>query len=288
MLECFSFMNNVEKIGNRGTFHLVGLGLGQPKDVTVEGLEAIKKSHKIYLESYTSIMIGGVTDLQEYFGKDIIEADRDMVESNTDVILNDLESGDVAFLVVGDPLGATTHTDLILRASSVASNVNIIHNASIINAAAISGLNPNNFGQVVSIPFWEETWKPESFYDKICANFSRGLHTLCLLDIKVKEQSLENLLKGRKIYEKPRFMTVGQAAQQLVQVIENYELNNKEILVSNSSRLVALARVGTDLQEIKLSTLEKATDLDCGEPLHSIIIIGNTNDIEENILNTFI
>ena len=37
----------------------------------------------------------------------------------------------------------------------------------------------------VSIPFWTETWQPDSFYDKICENLSRGLHTLCLLDIKV-------------------------------------------------------------------------------------------------------
>ncbi|KAF8951509.1 diphthine synthase, partial [Haplosporangium bisporale] len=35
-----------------------------------------------------------------------------------------------------------------------------------------------------------------------------GLHTLVLLDIKVKEQSLENMARGRLIYEPPRFMTL--------------------------------------------------------------------------------
>ena len=128
----------------------------------------------------------------------------------------------MAFLVVGDPFGATTHSDLVLRAkelgvphqvleyrpnrSKTAANavVNIhrekvVHNASIMNAVGCCGLQLYNFGETVrcssrfvlicprqvSIPFWTETWQPESFYDKICENLSRGLHTLCLLDIKV-------------------------------------------------------------------------------------------------------
>ena len=34
---------------------LVGLGLGNESDVSVNGLNAIKKSDKVFLESYTSI-----------------------------------------------------------------------------------------------------------------------------------------------------------------------------------------------------------------------------------------
>ena len=30
-----------------------------------------------------------------------------------------------------------------------------------------------------------DTWRPDSFYDRIAANRRAGLHTLCLLDIKV-------------------------------------------------------------------------------------------------------
>lgn len=46
----------------------------------------------------------------------MITADRELVESGADKILPRSEDEDVAFLVVGDPFGATTHTDLILRA----------------------------------------------------------------------------------------------------------------------------------------------------------------------------
>lgn len=38
-----------------------------------------------------------------------------------------------------------------------------------------------NFGETVSIVFWTDTWRPESFYDKIKKNRNMGLHTLCLL-----------------------------------------------------------------------------------------------------------
>ena len=71
----------------------------------------------------------------------------------------------------------------------------VVHNASIMNAVGCCGLQLYNFGETVSIPFWTATWSPDSFYEKIAANLARGLHTLCLLDIKVKEQSDENLAR---------------------------------------------------------------------------------------------
>lgn len=42
---------------------------------------------------------------EEYYGKEVIVADREMVESQVDAILCDADKEDVAFLVVGDPFG---------------------------------------------------------------------------------------------------------------------------------------------------------------------------------------
>lgn len=36
--------------------HVVGLGLGDEKDITVRGLEAVRASSKVVLEHYTSIL----------------------------------------------------------------------------------------------------------------------------------------------------------------------------------------------------------------------------------------
>jgi diphthine synthase len=90
---------------------------------------------------------------------------------------------------------ATTHTDIILRARGLGIPTRIIHNASIINAVGACGLQLYNFGQTVSLVFFTETWKPDSFYDRIKENSNLGMHTLILLDIKVKEQTEENLAR---------------------------------------------------------------------------------------------
>ena len=58
--------------------------------------------------------------------------------------------------------------------------------------------------QAISLVFFTETWRPDSFYSRVAANRSRGLHTLVLLDIKVREPSLESLARGKPVYEPPR------------------------------------------------------------------------------------
>ena len=63
------------------------------------------------------------------------------------------------------------------------------------NAIGACGLQLYNFGQTVSLVFFTETWRPDSFYDRIKENADLGMHTLVLLDIKVKEQSEENLAR---------------------------------------------------------------------------------------------
>eukprot|EP01043_Picozoa_sp_COSAG02_P076804 COSAG02_NODE_16501_length_1078_cov_3.459653_1_plen_100_part_10 len=100
----------------------------------------------------------------------------------------------MSFLVIGDAFGATTHTDLQLRAQEQGVKVSVVHNASIMNAIGCCGLQLYNYGQAVSICFFrgpgtlwpdEPSWRPDSFYEKVAANRQLGLHTLCLLDIKV-------------------------------------------------------------------------------------------------------
>lgn len=63
------------------------------------------------------------------------------------------------------------------------------------NAIGACGLQLYNFGQAVSLPFFTDNWKPDSWYDRIAENAKLGMHTLVLLDIKVKEQSEENLAR---------------------------------------------------------------------------------------------
>ncbi|KAN0081355.1 Tetrapyrrole methylase [Tylopilus felleus] len=256
--------------------YVIGLGLCDEKDITVRGLEAVRSSTRVYLEVYTSILMVDKERLEAFYGRPVILADRDMVETDSDAILHNADKEDIAFLVVGDPFGATTHVDIVLRARAKHIPVRIVHNASIMNAVGACGLQLYSFGQAVSLVFFTDTWKPDSFYDRIKENSDLGLHTLVLLDIKVKEQSEENLARGRKIYEPPRYMSIPQAVAQLLEI---ESLRAQRVLSPQTTLAIALSRVGGDAndQRIVCGTLEELSQQPpevFGEPLHSLVIVG--------------
>ncbi|KAF5395925.1 diphthine methyl ester synthase [Paragonimus heterotremus] len=278
---------------------ILGAGLSSVDDLTVNGLKALKQSDVIYLDMYTSIAPGFLENVKQLTGKDVKLADREFVENGEELIAR-AKDFNVVFIVIGDPLSATTHTDLILRA--VKSNIpyKIIHNTSIMTAVGCCGLQLYNFGVTISVPFWDEFGRPDSFYDKLMWNFSSGLHTLCLLDIKVKERSLENILRDRMIYEPPRFMSCGQAACQLLEISRTRQPLNLPTLSPNCL-VIGLARVGCVDQMIVVSTLEEIgrghsiedaaiptlpTQITeaLGGPLHSLIVPGQIHPVEEEFL----
>jgi len=267
--------------------YLIGLGLGDAKDITVKGLEIVKAADKVFLEEYTSILTGGREELEAFYGRSVIAADRYVVEQDADTILDDASTKDVVFLVVGDPFGATTHTDLVIRARERGIPYKVIHNASILNAAGCCGLQLYSFGETVSIVMWSDDWQPDSFYDKIISNKERGLHTLCLLDIKMREQSVEDMMRGRKVYQPPRFLSANDAIRQLLSISKKRETEGKTELLNQDSICVALARVGWDSQKIAAGKMSTIVDVDMGKPIHSLVIPGHTHFLEIDMLKLF-
>ncbi|KAK3424903.1 hypothetical protein EUGRSUZ_F01641 [Eucalyptus grandis] len=268
--------------------YIVGLGLGDEKDVTIKGLEAIRRCDKVYMEAYTSLLSfglssHGLSNLEKLYGKPITVADREMVEEKADGILAEARSGDVAFLVVGDPFGATTHTDLVVRAKTLGIDVKVVHNASVMNAVGVCGLQLYRYGETVSLPFFTETWKPDSFYEKIQKNRMLGLHTLCLLDIRVKEPSLESLCRGKKVYEPPRYMTINTAIEQLLEVesLQGQDVYNED------THCVGLARLGSEDQMIVAGSMRQLRTVDFGAPLHCLVIVGSMHPLEEEMLEFY-
>jgi len=250
--------------------YVIGLGLESEKDITIRGLEAVQNSKHVFLESYTSILGVDKARLEDLYGKPIGLADREMVETSSDSILDLALHATVSFLVVGDPFGATTHTDLLLRARELNVKVEIIHNASIMNAVGACGLQLYNFGQTISLVFFTDTWKPDSFYDKLKENALLGLHSLILLDIKVKEQSIENMARGRKVYEPPRYMSASTAAEQLLEI----EAIRQEDICTTDSLVVAVSKIGAKNQAIRVGSLQELVHTDLGPPLHSLVLVG--------------
>lgn len=263
--------------------YLIGIGLNDAEDITVKGLNTIKKCKYVYLENYTSILQSTKQELEELYAKEIILASRNLVEKNADEILDKALKEDVAFLVIGDVFGATTHSDIFLRAKQKNIKVKVINNASILNAIAIVGLELYKYGKTTSIVFEDNNWLPETPYDIIKQNQSSGLHTLCLLDIKTAEPKKEDILKNKDKPQEPRFMTIKQAIEILLKI----EDKRKENVFTKDTYCIGIARIGRDDQVIKYAKASELLNQDFGAPLHSLIIPGKLHFVEEEMLKGY-
>lgn len=180
------------------TLYLISLGLSDEKDISLKGLEAIKKCSEIYLENYTSFLQVSKEKLEKFYNKKIILADRDFVESNFP--LEKAKKQNIALLIIGDVFSATTHISLFLEAKKNKIEVKVIHNASILTAIGITGLSLYKFGQIISIPSnYKETSSP---YENFLINHKNNLHTLFLLDLDLEIKDALNYLLSKGLDKK--------------------------------------------------------------------------------------
>jgi diphthine methyl ester synthase len=75
-------------------------------------------------------------------------------------------------------------------------------------------------------------------------------------------------LKDKKIYEPPRFMTIKECVEQLLEI----EHNKKGGAYSEETKCFGLARIGYPNQLIKAGSMKAFLELDMGPPLHSFVI----------------
>lgn len=250
------------------TLYIIGIGLSTEKDITIKGLEIVKRCDTVYLENYTSLLQCSVSDLEKLYGKKIILADRTAAEQKDKEIVKEAKTKEVAFLVVGDPFSATTHIELFKLAKDMKVPIQVIHNASVLTAAGITGLQLYKFGRTTSIPFIEEHPNLETPYNVLKENWAQGLHTLFLLDLK-PEQS--------------KFMTINQA----LEILEKIESCKKEKLISKDTFVIGCARLGSDTAVIKAGPLEKIKKEPFGKAPHCLIIPGKMHFAEEEVVESY-
>jgi len=248
--------------------YLIGLGLGDEKDISVKSLEIVKKCDLVYLENYTSLLQCSNHDLAKFYDKEIILADRKTAENNDEKIIEEARNKDVAFLVIGDPFSATTHIDLLKLAKEKNVKVKVLNNASILTAVGITGLQLYKFGKTTSIPFLDDFPQLETPYQVIKQNRELGMHTLCLLDIKVDQN---------------RFMTIKQA----IEVLENIEERLNEGLIKDNLLVVGCSRLGTNDAIIKSGELSEIKQFNFGKEPHCLIIPGKMHFVEEEMIEQY-
>ncbi len=241
---------------------LIGIGLGNKEDITLKGLDLVKKADKIYLDVYTSKFADSIEVLEKFYDKKIIPAPREILES--DKLVDEAKKENVVLLVVGDALSATTHVDLLMQAKEKNVEVNVVFNASILTAVGITGLQLYKFGKTTSLPFWKENYKPENAYDILKQNKTIGAHTLCLLDITPE-----------------KCMTVPEAIEILLKIEEK----RKENVFNEDTLCIGCARIGCKDEKIIAGKAKELVSKDFGAPLHSLIVVGEMHFVEEEAVN---
>lgn len=176
--------------------YIVGLGLNE-KGISLEGKEAVKKCKKVYLEGYTVEFPYSIKKLEKFINRKITVLKREDVES--DRLIKETKKQDIALLVYGSPLFATTHIGLLLECNKSRVKAKIVYSASIFDVIAETGLELYKFGKASSMPKWQEHFTPDSFLDYVEQNNSIDAHSLILVDIGL---SFKDALKQLEIASK--------------------------------------------------------------------------------------
>lgn len=240
--------------------HLIGLGIGDEKDISLRGIEACKKAEKVFLELYTCPLKIDIPCLEKIIEKKICVLDRKGVEESGKIISSAIEK-DTVLLVGGDPLSATTHSEMILEARKKKIDVEIVHSSSIFTAVGETGLSLYKFGKAVSLPKPQDNYFPTSPYDNILDNLKNGMHSLVLLDI-------------------------GMSAGEGMSLFLELEKKMKGGIFSSDTKIVVCAHLGKG-SLIRYGTINDLQKTDFGEHPHCIIVHAKLNFSEEEFLDSF-
>lgn len=237
------------------TLFLIGIGL-EKDDISLKAINALKECNKIYLESYTSM---GVSKeyLEKLLKKSIEPKDREFFENGSKKIILEAKKENVALLIQGDCLSATTHISILQEAMESKVKTEIIHGISIFTAISETGLSLYNFGKTTSIPFSYKNIKTP--YEVIKSNLEKEMHTLVLLDLNPKEN---------------KFLEANEALKYLVSL--GLEENKKAVICS---------KLGTKEKEIKRGKIKDLIKIKLKYFPQCIIIPGKMHFIEEEFLD---
>ncbi|MBU0635999.1 diphthine synthase [Candidatus Micrarchaeota archaeon] len=244
--------------------YLIGLGL-QPQHLTLEALNAIKGCSIVLLETYTSrYSLGTKEELEQLIEKKVQPVNRKKVEEDFAVILGKAKKENIALLVFGNPLVATTHIQLILDAQKDKIPIKLIPGISILDLVGKTGLDVYKFGRITTIVFQDPQYHPDSFFDVIEKNSANDLHSLCLLDIQSEEDRLMKIPEAIEILEKIA------------------KKKNSTILEKNL--LIGLYSVGNSKEKILSGTARELKKFSSTAKPQSLIVCAALNEKEKESL----
>ncbi len=246
---------------------LIGVGPGNVGLMSIDAIDIVKSCDYRFLEGYTALLPNEQEKKLEVLVGEYDKVMRKDVE-NPKSLLDLAKNSRVALMVVGDPLQATTHIDLQLRAAEKNVKCHVIHGISITTiVTGVVGLQSYRFGRQVTLTYPYGEYLATSPFELIVDNLDRDLHTLVFLDLDPSGM-------GEGV-QKP--MTPEKA----VSVMKSSAEILKEDIIG--WKIVLCSDMGTDKQCIRYGSLDDISEVNDGF-IHCIIVPGRLDELEREAL----
>jgi diphthine synthase len=247
--------------------YLVGIGLTK-SDLPAGALDVCNKC-ELYADRYTTYITDERLEQISYLTtKKIKNLERSGMEEKVSEIINEAKEKDIAILIGGDPLIATTHKIIFIAAKKANVPVRVLHATSVLTVLmGESGLDFYRFGQICTISRWTEHYSPISFYETIQKNSKNNLHSIVLLDYDISSNSSLELPEAIKILQKAE---------------DSYKGN----IAKEDTKIMVMHKVTFPDEKKVLTTIKAAKELILNDGATSIIIPAKLSDIEKEIIET--
>jgi diphthine synthase len=252
---------------------LIGIGVTGYKGVSLHALDILKKCDIIYFERFTSPLyeddLFNLNSLIEGYNKrrKIIPAQRWFIEDGKQII-EQAKNENIALITYGDPLIATTLTELEVRARKNSINVDVIHAASgITSLIGESGLHIYKFGRTVTM--MSSPQSAISVYNVIFDNLLSGNHTLILTEFNSD-------------HNKFFFLDPIQVFKMLIEVENDIRYN----VFSEETFVIVASRIGTKQKKMISGKIKSLIGMDFETGPHSIILTGSIHFSELDAIRT--
>ena len=269
---------------------LVGMGMGRLEGMTQEALDAATKADHRRYEAYTALWPEAELARLESVVGSVQRVMRPEVEEPDELFALAKQSL-VALLVVGDPLQATTHVDLQLRAQEMGVECRVFHGISIPSVVTGAvGLSNYKFGRQTTLTYPYGDWIATSPLEVLASNWEQNLHTLALLDLDPtglgtgdqRPMRPEDAVQSMRLMWNKLQETVDEPLSEDYVRLAFRQMATKLYLQQNFDdiRVVLCADMGTPDQSVVTTTLGSLGE-EKGGRLNSLIFPAGTGEVEE-------
>jgi len=252
---------------------LIGLGIEGLDGMSMKGREILKICNLIYIERFTGYLSDSeISELRRYckhndnvvnvVGRLFVEDGREILEQAGDK--------EVALIVYGEALIATTYIELFIRATKRDIEVKVIHSASgITSLIGESGLQIYKFGRASTI--MSEPQSAISVYNTLLDNLLLGNHTLILTEYSETKENIS-----------PFFLEPSVAMMMLLDV----EKDQRSQAFTEETFVLVASRIGRADKKIISGHVRSLMEINYEAGPHSLIVPGRLHFVEKEAISS--